>query len=227
MSKEFGYYDIFAVFIPGAVTVIVFLLLQNDCKKEYFGEFLNISLGSSILIIISIYVLGEIIQAFGKLVECLFWIPFSGKPTTWISSEKRNKIICLIRTWNYKEQQDILPSSDLKLIRNWIGSNSTDFSKKSVSRCFNSIQNISFQLEENKKWITIMIAKANMFRGFLVMALLFLSPLSQYCNLHYTKTVVINLLAVLIISCFRYRYYSKIYAKKLYSSFIKEIKSKK
>ena len=226
---KLSYYDFFAIFIPGTVSIMAFSFIQNDYTKESLNIFLNISLGSSILILILIYSLGEIVQSIGKIVEGVFWKAFGGKPTQWISIEKRNKFIHFIRTWKLNESQDILTGKELEIVRNWVkthsGYNSLD--ENNFSICFSSIQNIAFQLDENKKWINIMLAKANMFRGFIVICLISLPFLFLNNTIENYKLNIWISIVFLILSCLRYRSFSKNYAKKLYASFLKNIEDQK
>lgn len=235
IMDKLDYYDFFAVFIPGGVLAMVFAFIQNDGSKNFLAVPLNISLGSSILILISIYVLGEAIQAIGKIIESIFWFFFRGKPTQWISDEPLKWVryvkwpLYFIRTFSYKLKQDIVTAQEGKLICNWVKKLSSNGSSdaKSIAECFSRIQQIAFQSGENKKWLNIMLAKANMFRGFIVVSVVLLLVI---CFKSKTENDLVFLwcdIAFLVLSCIRYRSFSKNYAKKLYAIFLKSFNEQK
>jgi hypothetical protein len=88
--KKFDFYEFTGVLAPGAVVVYglariypeLGILVRNE--KITFGE-----LG---LLLVLAYVAGHLVQAFGNVVEWIWWKFAGGWPTDWVRTRKRNII---------------------------------------------------------------------------------------------------------------------------------------
>lgn len=224
MEKKIDYYDLFAVFIPGVIAMLMLLLIANKLDKDYIDLILKISIGSAVFVLVAIYVFGEIIQSFGKIVQKVFWFPFGGMPTVWIvqrePNKRWNKSIFFLRSGNFSLEQKIISEHQRRQIQLWMHQCKLEMNVFNLKAAFSSMQTIAFR--SNKEWITIMLAKANMFRGFVVVALLSIISDCTY-NQSWRWYMQIPLLVFFIISCCRYVTFSRNYAKKFYSSFTDEL----
>lgn len=224
MEKKINYYDLFAVFIPGTVSILMFLLITNKLDKDSLDIILKISIGSAIFTLVAIYIFGEMVQSLGKIAQKLFWLPFGGMPTVWIAKRKTNKpwnkIVFFLRSGNSSLEHEVVSEHQRMQIQFWMNQCNLEMNIFTLKSAFSSMQTIAFRA--NKEWITIMLAKANMFRGFIVLALLGIISDLTY-NQSWRWETQIPLITFWAISSWRYVTFSRNYAKKFYSSFTDEL----
>ncbi len=222
MIKDFDYYDRVAVFIPGAVVIALGCFVGMEGERIVLEKLLNISIGSSLLIIISIFVAGEIIQLLGKMLENTVWCIHGGQPTEWISSEESSWFVCMIRTGHRSQKHALIGEPEVAAIRSYVKKHSGNTQNSDFRKCFSSIQNKVNKDSTQKVLIEKMLAKANMARAFVVI----LALTSAYYFYTASLPAAFSLLALSLLMLLRYIYYSKIYAQKLYAAFLSYLEEK-
>jgi len=88
--KTLNFYEFAGLIAPGAVTLFGIALLFPASRGALVGE--NLSVGEFGLFTILAFVAGHLIQAFGDVIEALWWKAWGGMPTDWVRSGKHKLI---------------------------------------------------------------------------------------------------------------------------------------
>lgn len=215
MKDKFDYHDIFSVVIPGIFALLIYFLYTYESLDSFFDRFLSISLGSSAIMCVASYVAGEFIQALGKIVEIIFWWIFGKHPTYWITSTPRNKYYQNIRAIPLVSEDAIVAIKESLNIPSSI----TD---EDIDRNFHKLKAKAIKNELYNSTILTQLAKANMFRGFLSI-FLFSFAYCIICTNHQISVILLHILLIIVTS-FRYRYFSIKYSKHIFECFAEEYK---
>lgn len=175
MKDKFDYYDIFAIVLPGLVGSAFTGLLLSNSPGEFAKDCSSITLGSSVFLCALFYIVGDFLQILGKLFEFIFWFIFGGKPSSWIAETQAN--------WYYRfvRQSSFISKQQIRYIKKLLEIES-DLKETDIEENFQRIKAKAFKIENTQKQATILLAKANMHRGFAtlfigVLALQFFFPL--------------------------------------------------
>lgn len=98
--KKFDFYEFTGVLAPGAVVVYGLARIYPDLGIIARDE--KISFGELGLLLILAYVVGHLIQAFGNVIESIWWKCNGGWPSDWVRTNKRDIIA--------KAQWNVLPA---------------------------------------------------------------------------------------------------------------------
>ena len=88
--KLFKYYEVLGLVTPGMTFVIGSIVLFWPEERDIFVSLMNISVGSLGFGLLTSYVIGQLLQAVGNLLETGWWALWGGKPTDWIRTDKHN-----------------------------------------------------------------------------------------------------------------------------------------
>lgn len=80
--KTLSYYDTLGVVTPGALVLIALALVYPDVRQLATSK--EFTIGELGLFIVASYVLGQLIQGVGNLLETVYWLTRGGMPTDWI-----------------------------------------------------------------------------------------------------------------------------------------------
>ncbi|MBN2138349.1 MAG: hypothetical protein JW720_11130 [Sedimentisphaerales bacterium] len=99
----FDFYDIAGVAIPGAALLFGVSLITPRLQILFASK--EFGIGNLGLFLVIAYVAGQFAQVFGNILEILWWLPWGGKPTSWIlGHHKRARISRRIKTIISDEQ---------------------------------------------------------------------------------------------------------------------------
>jgi hypothetical protein len=105
--KKFEFYEFAGVLAPGVVTVYGLARIYPDLGIILKDE--KVSFGELGLLLILAFVAGHLIQAFGNLIEIVWWKCSGGKPSDWVRTGK-GKILAA-------SQAQVLPARIRELLR--------------------------------------------------------------------------------------------------------------
>jgi len=86
--KKLNFYDFAGILAPGAVAVYGLARIYPELGLIVRDE--KVSFGELGLLLILAYVAGHLLQAFGNLIEWVWWKPCGGMPTDWVRTGRRN-----------------------------------------------------------------------------------------------------------------------------------------
>lgn len=90
MKRDFDFYEYAGVLVPGMIVVLGVGLMIPEFKILLLSK--DFGVGHLGLCIILAYAAGQLIQAFGNLIENIWWRIFGGMPSDWIRTGKRKLI---------------------------------------------------------------------------------------------------------------------------------------
>jgi len=85
--KKFDFYEFAGILSPGAIAIFGISKLHPDLGLILSGE--KLGLGDLGIFVILSYVAGHLLQAFGNVIERVWWFLWRGMPTDWIRSGQR------------------------------------------------------------------------------------------------------------------------------------------
>lgn len=94
--KKFDFYEFTGILAPGAVVVYGLARIYPDLGIIVQDE--KISFGELALLLILAYVAGHLVQAFGNVIESIWWKCNGGWPSDWVRTRKRD--IIATAQWN-------------------------------------------------------------------------------------------------------------------------------
>lgn len=206
MKDKFDYHDIFSIVIPGLFALLLYFAFTCESEEVFFKRFSSLSLGSSAFLCVAGYILGELIQVLGKLVEGLFWRIFGGKPTYWISEEAVGGFVSWMRGENF------ISSASVGYIKQGLGI-SASLTKAHITTNFSKMRVAVEQEKSSEAKLLLYLSKANMYRAFIVICLFAL-----VYNIFFGQNIAIsNILLSLIFfaSTWRFYYFSTMYSRHL------------
>src|SRR6266498_4439013 len=103
--RKFDFYEFAGVLCPGAVVVFGLARLYPALAPLVSKD--EISFGDLGLFVILSYVAGHLVQAFGNVIEKIWWFFWGGLPSDWVRSEHQHLLT--------KEQKDHLNAAFEKL----------------------------------------------------------------------------------------------------------------
>lgn len=221
MKDKFDYYDITAVCMPGFVAIVAGCYVILGDITILLKELLQISLGSSIILCVGCYCVGEIIQTLGKFFETIFWYVYRGRPAVWIAEDVKPKFPKFLR----KEATYILPSQKESILARKLA-NGKKINESDITSNFYSIKLKCFENETARKELTRIISKANAIRGYFIIILgLLINEILRYDNSPENQSSLIytTYIVLLLFCLYRYRYFSIIYAQTLYAEYCERI----
>jgi len=203
----FNYYEIIGVATPGAIIIFGFSFLYPD----YFDllKAKDISFGGLGLFIILAYVIGQLSQAVGNIVEWIWWKLWGGMPTDWIRT-KENMLL------SREQRETLLTNLSKKLKLN----KPTDLSKISSREWYGITRQIYAAVSAHSRAgrIDIFNATYGLNRG-IATALIILFMLEIFLNPGNWRTLLITaILAGLFLS--RMHRFAKHYARELFVQFL-------
>lgn len=80
--KHFNYYEIIGVAVPGAAFVIILAAAASRLPEIVLSK--DFGIGNLGVFVIIAFVAGQFTQAFGNLLENIYWLFAKGMPTDWI-----------------------------------------------------------------------------------------------------------------------------------------------
>jgi hypothetical protein len=86
--KSFDFYEFTGVLLPGSVFALGAAILFPTIGNVLLNG--NLSVGDLGLFVMVSYASGHLVQAFGNLLENLWWKLWGGMPTQWIRQRKRD-----------------------------------------------------------------------------------------------------------------------------------------
>jgi len=111
--KHFNYYEIMGVAVPGAAFVVILAAANSKLPEIVLSEDFGIA-NLGVFLIIA-FVAGQFTQAFGNLLEGIYWYFAKGMPTDWVRSGSKtllsNQQVDCLRT---KLLQELNISGELK-----------------------------------------------------------------------------------------------------------------
>lgn len=164
MEEKFDYYDIFAVVLPGLLALGSFLYISPHNGAIWTG-LVNLTLGGSILVCLISYLIGELVQAFAKLLEWIIWEIHRGMPLSWVVDGKKWILRCA--------PSHIASDHEIETIRKAIHSSKQDLAAK-LPYSYKRIKEIAYSNQTCKHEGTVSQTKANMSRGVLTISLFIL-----------------------------------------------------
>lgn len=87
MKKEFSFYEIVGLIIPGSVLLFSLNFIISDIYGKQVIDFSSFS--ESIVFIFLCYGLGHLIQGMGNIFEFVLWKGYKGMPTKWLMEKNR------------------------------------------------------------------------------------------------------------------------------------------
>jgi len=85
--KNFNYYEIMGVAVPGAAFVIILAVATSKLPEIVLSKDFGIA-NLGIFLVIA-FVAGQFTQAFGNLLENIYWYFAKGMPSDWIRTGKK------------------------------------------------------------------------------------------------------------------------------------------
>jgi len=79
--KEFNFYSIIGVAVPGAFAIFGMSFLIPQLQSVFLSE--DMGLGNLGVFLMISYVAGQFVQAFGNLLEWIWWKSWKGMPSDW------------------------------------------------------------------------------------------------------------------------------------------------
>jgi hypothetical protein len=79
MNRTFDFYEYAGIIVPGAVLVMALVWLFPESRTFFSKE--GVTLGELGLFVIIAYAAGQLVQAIGNGIECVWWKPFGGMPS--------------------------------------------------------------------------------------------------------------------------------------------------
>jgi hypothetical protein len=79
MNRTFDFYEYAGVIVPGAVLVMALVWLFPESRTLFTKE--GVTLGELGLFVIIAYAAGQLVQAIGNGIECVWWKPWGGMPS--------------------------------------------------------------------------------------------------------------------------------------------------
>ncbi|MCS3665060.1 hypothetical protein GGP65_002694 [Salinibacter ruber] len=89
-SGPFSYYDFFGILAPGTVLLVGLLLLFG--KRPSVGFIEGVGVGGLGILAILGYATGQMTQAFGNVLENVYWRFWEGKPTQWVRTGRHERL---------------------------------------------------------------------------------------------------------------------------------------
>lgn len=225
MKDKFDYYDAFAVILPGLVAMLCVAFMLD--AVDDWDKYMKISLGSSLLVGVLAFLVGDVIQTVAKFIEMCFWKFFcDGKPTVWIADEQPHALARFIRWMS----GPILPNGDIQIIRFALCGRG-ELTKAQIRTNFSSMKLDAWQCSDTKNICSNHISKANMYRGFSTIALgICIYALWHIISAISNQEVSVDMYDITTFSCgvaalllfgYRFVYFSKKYSQTFLSGFVK------
>lgn len=225
MKDKFDYYDALAIILPGLVAMLCVAFMLD--AVDNWDKYMKISLGSSLLVCVLAFLVGDVIQAVAKFLEMCFWkIIYDGKPTVWIANERPHALARLTRRLSHP----ILPDAGLQTIRSAL-CETGELTKDQVGANFSSMKLDAWQSSDTKSICSNYISKANMYRGFstialgvCIYALWHIIPAILDANVSVNIsdiTTLVSGVAAFLLFGYRFVYFSKKYSQTFLSGFVK------
>lgn len=225
MKDKFDYYDAFAVILPGLVAMLCVAFMLD--AVDDWDKYMKISLGSSLLVCVLAFLVGEAIQIVAKLLETCFWKIFcDGKPTVWIADEKPHTFARWIRSMT----SPILPNEDIQTVKLALKETKA-LTKAHIRTNFHSMKLDAWQYPETKNICSNYISKANMYRGFSTIALgVCIYALWHIIPAIFNQEISVDMRDIITLACglaalllfgYRFMYFSKKYSQTFLSGFVK------
>jgi hypothetical protein len=86
--RKFDFYEFAGVIVPGAVVLMAGLVAWPDQGRDV--KLLELSAGALGLLLIAAYVVGQLLQAVGNLLETVWWKLWGGWPSSWPVTNRGN-----------------------------------------------------------------------------------------------------------------------------------------
>lgn len=225
MKDKFDYYDAFAVILPGLVAMLCVAFMLD--AVDDWDKYMKISLGSSLLVCVLAFLVGDVIQTVAKLLEACFWkIFYDGKPTVWIADEQPHALARWIRSMTHP----VLPNDDIQTVKLALKETKA-LTKGHISRNFNSMKLDAWLNPDTKNICSNHISKANMYRGFSTIAFaVCIYALWHIIPAVFNQTVGVDMrditslacgLAALLLFGYRFVYFSIKYSQTFLAGFVK------
>lgn len=88
--NRFDFYEFVGILSPGVAFIIGISLIFPDIGEIIQKQ--NFSLGDFGVVVIAAYIVGHLVQAFGNILEKIYWQFWGGMPTDWVRSKKHSVI---------------------------------------------------------------------------------------------------------------------------------------
>ncbi len=121
MKRDFDFYEFVGVIAPGMVVTVGGALIVSPTYDQ-IKQFADISAGGLGVLFTLSYVVGQLVQALGNVIEKVWWWLWSGMPSDWprsgahqlISDIQRESLQQRVRQMFGKDDFEIGPSIDAK-----------------------------------------------------------------------------------------------------------------
>ncbi|WP_370156485.1 hypothetical protein [Ferrovibrio sp.] len=84
-------YELIATAVPGAIVIFAATFVAPELR-EYFGKDAP-SIGGFGLFLIMAYIVGQLLQSGGNLLEAIVWWFFGGMPSAWLQTDRCSKLL--------------------------------------------------------------------------------------------------------------------------------------
>lgn len=214
-SGWFNSYELLGIIIPGAALLFGCSFIVPQLSIVFVSE--DFGLGNLGLFIIIAFVAGHFIQAFGNLLEALWWFPWGGQPSNWVLGQKQRtgcaKTLKLIIS-------DVQIDSMLERISSLLAIKSVDMS--AMKKCeWHAISRQLYSAVSNAGTVD-RLDRFNAIYGLnrgLCSALLLLLCLLLFMGLA-TWQLSLFLLISSFVFLFRMHRFGKLYAREMFIQFI-------
>lgn len=207
--KQFDLYEFAGVLAPGTTFLVVISVIFPEIGELIQKQ--DITLGSLGLIVILSYVGGHIVQGVGDLLEKFYWYWWGGKPTDWVRTCRKEKIISLGQ-FNRLEKclSDILQSEQVSSIG--------DLSRDSWQTITQEVYGL-VKLKGMDSRAYIFNSNYSLMRGISAAVLLAIAMIWLRDGIIYNKYICI-LFCGLVISFYRMHRFGIHYARELFTSYL-------
>jgi hypothetical protein len=207
--EKFDFYQISALFLPGAVFVYGLTLIFPAISIVPATS--TLSIGSFGLFAILSYVAGNLIQGIGNIIASIWWFIWRGKPTDWVRQDRGNilhigqiNVLMKLLKDRLHYRRDINKLGDIDR-KDW----------HSITG-----QMIAYvRSKKESKRIEIFLSQYGLYRGLSAAFMLLAALVPFKFGLRYSWAVGLLTLA-LIISLYRMHRFSKYYAEELFMEFL-------
>jgi len=206
-NTKLDFYQIFGVIAPGTVFLLGLLFLFPSIKIIFINDGLSIG-GFGLFLLIS-YIMGNLIQSVGNLLEKIWWQFFGGMPTNWII---KNKLL------TNTQKKLLMKHISEKIDINQLPKSLENFNEDEWKYIVGQIRTIINSSSSKSERLFIFNSTYGLNRGI---ASAFITILVLLIIVNKAKIqIVIILILLIVMALYRMHRFAKHYAKELVNQFI-------
>jgi len=206
--KDFDFYQVIGVISPGVIVVTGGIVLFFPEQRQNLESISNLSIGGLGLGLILAYALGQLLQAFGSIIEKIWWKFWGGMPIDWVRSGKRDLVAESQRKQIQRHAQTMLNDQSL------------DFTSIDAKQWYSIVRQMyaAVSIEARASRIDVFNANYGLCRGVVASFLaLFAATVIKDWQLWILELVLVILIAL---SIFRMHRFGVHYARELFIQFL-------